>query len=569
MYRKIIRFLTVTIAILCVLSVYVSAEMSVISSVDEDDRVTVTVSSDLSEEQIFTVLVFEPGFNKTTDVSSGSANKVYKMETLNGIGKVEFSFDVEATDARGKYYVYADSLAEDAAETFFVIAEDGLKSTAFTDINNANLTTAEGILNQYNERVWIVDLQNSVYISDKTNILKSFVNLCAGSCKSAADVEKAFRHACALSEIQNATKENLVSLLNKFKAELGLTVSTEIMLDDAKINTAYEYLAKCKETNPVNSVSELETLLKRAEALGMINSASRADMELRIEKYADVLGISLTDGYDIVDKYELIKELVTGDKGDYKSLEEFQTKFNNTVKKLKTASQQPIQIRGGGTPSGGKGSGGSVGISASHSVTNPGELLGTISETKVFTDVEQGHWAKNYIEYVSQKSIMNGDGDGSFRPHDYITREEFLKATLTAFDITMGEMVPDNKSFFEDVPKDAWFYDCVRKATAFGVINGIDDNVFGTGTFITRQDAVVILMRVKERCKLTFADKNTAVQFSDQGVIADYALDAVVKMQTAGIVNGYENGEFKPTGNINRAEVAKIIYSMLSNINAL
>ena len=50
-----------------------------------------------------------------------------------------------------------------------------------------------------------------------------------------------------------------------------------------------------------------------------------------------------------------------------------------------------------------------------------------------FTDVPAGAWYKPYIDKITQvQGIIDGYGDGTFRPDQNVTRGEFLKMILTA-----------------------------------------------------------------------------------------------------------------------------------------
>ncbi|MBE7020674.1 MAG: S-layer homology domain-containing protein [Ruminococcaceae bacterium] len=49
-----------------------------------------------------------------------------------------------------------------------------------------------------------------------------------------------------------------------------------------------------------------------------------------------------------------------------------------------------------------------------------------------FSDVSSSHWALGYINYAYNSKIINGDGNGNFRPEDYILYEEALKMILSA-----------------------------------------------------------------------------------------------------------------------------------------
>jgi hypothetical protein len=54
------------------------------------------------------------------------------------------------------------------------------------------------------------------------------------------------------------------------------------------------------------------------------------------------------------------------------------------------------------------------------------------ADSDPFTDVAKGSWAAGYIAYCSSVGIINGNGDGTFRPNDKVTGYEFAKMMLVA-----------------------------------------------------------------------------------------------------------------------------------------
>ena len=77
-----------------------------------------------------------------------------------------------------------------------------------------------------------------------------------------------------------------------------------------------------------------------------------------------------------------------------------------------------------------------------------------------FTDVE-GHWAYEQIMEYAEKGIVNGDPEGTFRPDDTVTREEFCNIMLNAFGVMATASETES---FSDVPADAWSYAFVESA---------------------------------------------------------------------------------------------------------
>lgn len=541
-------------------------------AVDETGNVRITVETDKAGEQVYTVMVMKAGKTAAEGTGSDSINDVYRFETIKGTGKAELSFKVKDTDAAGLYEVIVGGGELSGKKASFAIADSDKLTEALARVNGATASTIASVLDEYNNTVWVVDLSDSVYTADKTNIHTSFVTIANKSLKSAADVEKCFRNACALSEIAKASSSEVLELLDYHAEELGLTYNDTIKANDKDIMNAFVYLAKDSATNPINSTAQLETVLARAEALGKVNSATRKTLQGIIEDatYNSILGVDITGSYAKLDKYEIIKLLIK-DKGDYTSIKEFKDAFDAAVKTVKAADSKPASTSGGGGGGGG-GGGTSFGITPSLNVTDPGTSVGTRTDdsgSEYFNDTQNSGWAVKYIDYAAKKGIMSGDGNGSFRPNDKITREEFLKTVLTAFDVESEEIRDKVILEYGDVSKDDWFYEYVERGTYYGIINGMSADSFGTGKPLTRQDAAVILMRVKEAAKLALKDIEKEAEFTDGETIAEYAAEAVKQFQKAGVINGYDNGEFRPNGQITRAEAAKMVYAVLSGANQL
>ena len=53
------------------------------------------------------------------------------------------------------------------------------------------------------------------------------------------------------------------------------------------------------------------------------------------------------------------------------------------------------------------------------------------------------------------------------------------------------------------------------------------------------------------------------VEFTDKGLISEYAVEAISALRAADIVSGMPNGEYKPFDSCTRAQAAKIIYTAL------
>lgn len=176
-----------------------------------------------------------------------------------------------------------------------------------------------------------------------------------------------------------------------------------------------------------------------------------------------------------------------------------------------------------------------------------------------FYDMGEATWALEAVESLYDRGIVSGYGDGSFAPNNSVTREEFIKMLVVAFNVPYEDKVCS----FLDVFKDDWFYGYVCAAEAAGITKGQSENFFGVFQNITRQDAFVMLMRSLVQMGCELEEKREYRPFDDEGAVESYAIGAIKALYVAEIVDGDENGLVNPLNKLTRAEAAKIIYGMM------
>ncbi len=174
---------------------------------------------------------------------------------------------------------------------------------------------------------------------------------------------------------------------------------------------------------------------------------------------------------------------------------------------------------------------------------------------RTFTDINSVGWAKEAIDSLLAAGVINGYDDGTFRPDNNVTREEFVKIIVTAFGITGGS------AEFKDVAANRWSHGFIAAAAGAGIVNGTTDGSFMPEAPITRQDAAVIIHRTLYSMGKAPAAAETA--FSDSDAISEYAKDAVGALVSAGVINGTDDNTFDPLGNTTRAQAAVMVYRAL------
>ena len=218
----------------------------------------------------------------------------------------------------------------------------------------------------------------------------------------------------------------------------------------------------------------------------------------------------------------------------------------------------------GGNSGGSGGSGGSSGggiknaeYSETYTKTDTPEKI----NKNIFDDIDDVGWAVEAIIELAQKGIILGKGDRLFYPNDNITREEFVKIIVKTF----FENAEVSDKSFDDVSDGEWYAEFVKKACGEGIINGIGENIFGTGMNITREDMAVIAYRTALKSgKMKESERVSGFIFADDEQISDYAKTAVYALYDAGIINGVSEDEFAAKDYLTRAQAAKIIYGIYS-----
>ena len=179
-----------------------------------------------------------------------------------------------------------------------------------------------------------------------------------------------------------------------------------------------------------------------------------------------------------------------------------------------------------------------------------------------FTDVSRSDWYYQFVDYVTSKGYFNGVADKTFAPADNMTRAMFV-TVLFRFDGAKGDRT---QSAFTDVAPGEWYTDAINWAAANRIVDGVGDGKFAPNDPITRAQMCTMIERYlalyKKAWKVTLPETGSVSVMVDENAIPAYALAAVKQCQRHGLVNGFEDGTFRPNELSTRAQVAAVIYRM-------
>ncbi|TXK80639.1 S-layer homology domain-containing protein [Paenibacillus sp. N3.4] len=196
-----------------------------------------------------------------------------------------------------------------------------------------------------------------------------------------------------------------------------------------------------------------------------------------------------------------------------------------------------------------------------YSRTNSTYML--VSRNVTFNDIRT-HWAKDAIESMANKVIVEGTAKDQFQPDQAVTRAEF--AALIARTIGL-KPVTSSTNPFRDLSSGDWFEGQVYAAANAGIVTGYNDQTFRPNQQITRQEMAVMIFRAMKAAG--YNESNTAGQsavFSDENLFGDWAKEAISIMANLKIVEGIAPGKYDAAGTATRAQSTVVLSRMLQNL---
>ena len=154
---------------------------------------------------------------------------------------------------------------------------------------------------------------------------------------------------------------------------------------------------------------------------------------------------------------------------------------------------------------------------------------GAAAVTK-FSDVSDSYTA-TAVETLRLMGVLDGYGDGTFRPNAVLTRAQFCKMAVYAMDGSSELGRYSTVTIFPDVKPSHWASAYINMAARKGIISGFADGKFKPNQTVTTGQAVTILMR-----GLGYKDENMGGVWP-QGYMAEAQTCGLLK--STGITSAY------------------------------
>ena len=190
--------------------------------------------------------------------------------------------------------------------------------------------------------------------------------------------------------------------------------------------------------------------------------------------------------------------------------------------------------------------------------------VSTIMMTSIagaFTDLPTSHWAYNSVNKMQQEGIITGFEDGTFRPDEAVTREQFV--TLLAKKMNLP--APIITIPLGDVEDGRWSKEFIDKCVYFlpgGYVE--DDTYYFRPSDKSLREEIAFAMVMALGLEESTPNYSVLDKFSDKSLINSEYYDLVAIAVERGIMNGNANGTFNPKGALTRAEGATVVKNILS-----
>lgn len=194
-----------------------------------------------------------------------------------------------------------------------------------------------------------------------------------------------------------------------------------------------------------------------------------------------------------------------------------------------------------------------------------------------FNDVPESYnWAKEAIESLAKQSIITGYPDGTFQPGKNISKEEAValfsrmlganEEVNNSVAILANVMYEGSIKGFDSFAKDAAAFLMYKK-----VLGESDLATYlsssNKGQPLKRYEAATLIAKCLGGDVWLKSNPDVALSFADADEVPAAAKGYVYFASEAGVMQGVEDNKFMPMGNVNRAQVATMIYRILSQMN--
>lgn len=179
-----------------------------------------------------------------------------------------------------------------------------------------------------------------------------------------------------------------------------------------------------------------------------------------------------------------------------------------------------------------------------------------------YNDVAREAWYNEAVSFIGARGITDGTGNRNYSPEERLTRGEFITLIMRAYGIAPDENYTNN---FDDAGN-TYYTGYLATVKRLRISEGIGNNMYDPDKEITCQEMFTLLYNTLIVVGQLPEDSSNKMlsDFADADQISPWAKEAMTSMVKIGAVTG-NNGKLTPLSTTTRADMAKVLYNLLSN----
>ena len=183
-----------------------------------------------------------------------------------------------------------------------------------------------------------------------------------------------------------------------------------------------------------------------------------------------------------------------------------------------------------------------------------------------YPDVDDSHWAAKQITELTEKGVIIGYPDGTFKPDENVTRAEFATMAIKALGQEHTKVVQPVQ--FSDINDSHWAYSDIQKALFFELIScDKEGDLFRPDDSVSRAESISVAVNAltTETISEEKAMEVLSENYTDAGNIPTWFLIPAGKAQILNMIVTLPDskGSLDATRPATRAEVAAILFNMM------
>lgn len=186
----------------------------------------------------------------------------------------------------------------------------------------------------------------------------------------------------------------------------------------------------------------------------------------------------------------------------------------------------------------------------------PGPVL---TDIRFASDLSDGDEGADHIHYAVSRGLLRTDGEGRFKPEEFVTRGELMDALRHM----SGQEAPAYDGRFSDVAKDSPWAGAIAWAIQAGVAAGSADGTFSPQAAVSREQLAVFLCRFAAEDTVAAGTLDT---YRDGGLAKEYARGPLAWALGRGLFDGMVSDAIYPSLPVSRAQLAQVLTAYAAHI---